>query len=222
MERLKKYGDSLHCVVTLTESIALEQAKRADAELAKGKYRGILHGIPYGVKDLLAVKGTRTTWGAAPFQNQTLDQTATVVEKLENAGAILVAKLSLGSLAMGDVWFGGKTRNPWDTLRGSSGSSAGSASAVVAGLVPFTIGSETLGSIVSPSTECGATGLRPTFGRVSRYGAMTLCWSLDKLGPLTRSADDAAIVLHFIRGSDKKDRTVRDMPFIFDKKTYRS
>ena len=215
IERLKKYSDTLHCVISLTEETALQQAKQADDELAKGKYRGLLHGIPYGVKDLIAVKGTKTTWGAAPYKNQTIDQTATVVEKLEKAGAVMVVKLSLGALAMGDVWYGGKTRNPWNLLRGSSGSSAGSASAVVAGLVPFAIGSETLGSIVSPSTECGATGLRPTFGRVSRAGAMTLCWSLDKLGPLTRYAEDAAIVLDAIRGEDGKDKTVRNMPFNF-------
>ena len=215
IERLTKYSDTLHCVISITEETALLQAKRADDEISRGKYRGLLHGIPYGVKDLIAVKGTKTTWGAAPFKNQEIDQTATVVEKLEKAGAVLVVKLSLGALAMGDVWYGGKTRNPWNLLRGSSGSSAGSASAVAAGLIPFAIGSETLGSIVSPSTECGTTGLRPTFGRVSRAGAMTLCWSLDKLGPLTRYAEDAAIVLETIRGEDGKDRTVHNMPFNF-------
>ena len=216
IERIKQYSDTLHCTISITEETALQQAKQADDELAKGKYRGILHGIPYGVKDLIAVKGTKTTWGAAPYKNQTIDQTATVVEKLNKAGGVMVAKLTLGALAMGDIWFGGKTRNPWNLLRGSSGSSAGSASAVVAGLVPFAIGSETLGSIVSPSTECGATGLRPTFGRVSRYGAMTLCWSLDKLGPITRYAEDAAIVLSIISGSDGLDRTVIDAPFNFN------
>ena len=218
IERIKKYSDTLHCTITITEETALQQAKQADAELAKGQYRGILHGIPYGVKDLIAVKGTKTTWGATPYKNQVIDQTATVVEKLNRAGGVMVAKLTLGALAMGDVWFGGKTLNPWNLLRGSSGSSAGSASAVVAGLVPFAIGSETLGSIVSPSTECGATGLRPTFGRVSRYGAMTLCWSLDKLGPLTRYAEDAAIVLATISGTDGKDKTVMDAPFNFNPK----
>jgi Asp-tRNA(Asn)/Glu-tRNA(Gln) amidotransferase A subunit family amidase len=218
IDRLKKYGDTLHCVISIQEDIALAQAQKADDDIKKGQYRGVLHGIPYGIKDLLAVKGTKTTWGAAPYKNQTIDQTATVVSKLEAAGAVLVVKLSLGSLAMGDVWHGGKTRNPWDLLRGSSGSSAGSASAVVAGLVPFAIGSETLGSIVSPSTECGATGLRPTFGRVSRYGAMTLCWSLDKLGPIVRSAEDAAIVLDVIGGTDGMDKTVKNMPFSFEKK----
>lgn len=216
IDRIKKYSDTLHCTISILEETALKQAKQADDEIAKGQYKGLLHGIPYGVKDLLAVKGTKTTWGAAPFKNQTIDQTATVVEKLNAAGAVLVAKLTLGALAMGDIWYGGKTRNPWNLLRGSSGSSAGSASAVVAGLVPFAIGSETLGSIVSPSTECGATGLRPTFGRVSRYGAMTLCWSLDKLGPITRYAEDAAIVLEIIKGEDFKDKTVMDMPFGFN------
>lgn len=216
IERIKKYSDTLHCTITITEETALKQAQQADEELAKGKYRGVLHGIPYGIKDLLAVKGTKTTWGAAPFKNQIIDETATVVEKLQAAGGVLVAKLTLGALAMGDIWYGGKTRNPWNLLRGSSGSSAGSASAVVAGLVPFAIGSETLGSIVSPSTECGATGLRPTFGRVSRHGAMTLCWSLDKLGPITRSAEDAAIVLEAIRGEDGRDKTVMNAPFNFN------
>ncbi len=216
IERIKQYSDTLHCTISITEETALQQAKQADDELAKGKYRGILHGIPYGVKDLIAVKGTKTTWGAAPYKNQVIDQTATVVEKLNKAGGVMVAKLTLGALAMGDIWFGGKTRNPWNLLRGSSGSSAGSASAVVAGLVPFAIGSETLGSIVSPSTECGATGLRPTFGRVSRYGAMTLCWSLDKLGPITRYTEDAAIVLSVISGSDGLDKTVIDAPFNFN------
>lgn len=213
IDRLKKHNDSLLCVISITEDTALRQAQQADNDIRQGKYKGMLHGIPYGIKDLLAVKGTKTTWGAQPYKNQTIDQTATVVEKLNQAGGIMVAKLTLGALAMGDIWYGGKTRNPWNLKRGSSGSSAGSASAVVAGLVPFAIGSETLGSIVSPSTECGATGLRPTFGRISRYGAMTLCWSLDKLGPITRHAEDAAIVLDILRGGDEKDKTVRNMPF---------
>jgi Asp-tRNA(Asn)/Glu-tRNA(Gln) amidotransferase A subunit family amidase len=219
IERLKKHGETLQCVISLQEDRALAQAKQADAEIAKKQYRGILHGIPYGIKDLLAVKGTKTTWGAAPYKNQTIDQTASVVEKLDKAGAVMVVKLTLGALAMGDIWYGGKTKNPWNLERGSSGSSAGSASAVVAGLVPFAIGSETLGSIVSPSTECGATGLRPTFGRVSRYGAMTLCWSLDKLGPLTRYAEDAAIVLDAIKGDwqEDKDKTVKNMPFMWSR-----
>jgi Asp-tRNA(Asn)/Glu-tRNA(Gln) amidotransferase A subunit family amidase len=218
IERLKKYSDTLQCTISIQEEMALKQARAADEEIKKGQYRGILHGIPYGVKDLLAIKGTKTTWGATPYKDQTIEQTATVVERLNTAGAVMTVKLTLGALAMGDVWYGGKTKNPWNLLRGSSGSSAGSASAVVAGLVPFAIGSETLGSIVSPSTECGATGLRPTFGRVSRYGAMTLCWSLDKLGPITRSAEDAAIVLDAIKGVDGKDKTVKNMPFNYGKK----
>lgn len=216
INRLRQYGDTLESVITITDSLALAQARRADAELAQGKYRGPLHGIPYGAKDLLAVKGYKTTWGAGPYQDQVLDYDATVVEKLEEAGAVLVAKLTLGALAMGDVWYGGKTRNPWDLSKGSSGSSAGSAAATVAGLVPFTIGSETLGSIVSPSTRCGATGLRPTFGRVSRHGAMALSWTMDKLGPICRNATDCALVLEVIRGTDGKDLSVRDFPFNYD------
>lgn len=215
LERLKMYGDSLLCVVTLTENLALDQAERADREIAAGNYRGPLHGIPYGVKDLLAVKGYKTTWGAKPYENQLIDETATVVRKLEDAGAVLVAKLSMGALAMGDVWFEGRTLNPWDTKQGSSGSSAGSASATAAGLVGFSIGTETLGSIVSPSTRCGVSGLRPTFGRVSRAGAMALSWSMDKIGPICRSADDCALVFDVIRGSDGIDMTVTDKPFSF-------
>ena len=194
LSRLKRYDPALHCVVTLTETLALEQAERADAELDAGRWRGPLHGVPYGAKDLLAVPGYPTTWGAAPFREQRLDATATVVERLEQAGAVLTAKLSMGALAMGDVWFGGRTNSPWDLERGASGSSAGSGSAVAAGLVPFAIGTETLGSIVSPSTRCAVTGLRPTFGRVSRYGAMALSWSMDKIGPMARSARDCALV----------------------------
>jgi len=213
LKRLKKYDPKLHCVVTLTEERALRQAKKADAEIAAGHYRGPLHGIPYGVKDLLAVKGYRTTWGAMPYKDQVLDETATVVKKLDAAGAVLEAKLTLGALAWGDVWFGGKTRNPWNLKQGSSGSSAGPASATSAGLVAFAIGSETWGSIVSPSTRCGVTGLRPTFGRVSRAGAMALSWSMDKLGPICRTVEDAAIVLNVIRGSDGIDQTVVDAPF---------
>ena len=216
LQRLKTYGDTLHCVISITEDIALQQARQADAELAKGKYRGLLHGIPYGVKDLLAVAGTKTTWGAVPYKDQQIETTATVVQKLQNAGAVLVAKLSMGALAMDDVWFGGLTRNPWDLKEGSSGSSAGSASATSAGLVPFSIGTETWGSIVAPSERCGTTGLRPTFGRVSRYGGMTLCWSLDKIGPITRSAEDAAVVFDAIRGADELDRSTRSMPFNYD------
>lgn len=213
LERLKKYDSQLHCVITLTEDLALEQARRADREIAAGQYRGLLHGIPYGAKDLLAVRGYKTTWGAMPYKDQLIDMNATVIQKLEDAGAILIAKLSLGALAWGDVWFGGKTRNPWNVEQGSSGSSAGSASATAAGLVPFAIGTETWGSIVSPSTRCGTTGLRPTFGRVSRYGAMALSWSMDKIGPICRSVEDCAIVFNAIRGADEMDPTVRNAAF---------
>jgi len=214
--RLKRYNPKLKCVVTLTEELALEQAKRADKEIAAGNYRGPLHGIPWGAKDLLAVKGYRTTWGAMPYKDQVIDYDATVVKRLEDAGAVLIAKLTLGALAWGDVWFGGKTRNPWDPEKGSSGSSAGPASATAAGLVGFSIGSETHGSIVSPCTVCGTTGLRPTFGRVSRYGAMALSWSMDKIGPICRTVEDCAIVLQSIAGPDGKDSTVVDVPFAWD------
>ncbi len=213
LSRLKRYDPALHCVVTLTETLALEQAERADAELDAGRWRGPLHGVPYGAKDLLAVPGYPTTWGAAPFREQRLDATATVVERLEQAGAVLTAKLSMGALAMGDVWFGGRTNSPWDLERGASGSSAGSGSAVAAGLVPFAIGTETLGSIVSPSTRCAVTGLRPTFGRVSRYGAMALSWSMDKIGPMARSARDCALVFAALHGPDGYDPTVVEAPF---------
>ena len=213
LERLKKYGDTLQSVVTLTEEPALEQARRADREIAAGNYRGPLHGIPYGVKDLLAVKGYKTTWGAMPYKDQTIDKTATVVKKLEEAGAVLLGKLSMGALAMGDVWYDGVTKNPWDLEQGSSGSSAGSASCTAAGLVGFSIGTETYGSIVSPSTRCGVTGLRPTFGRVSRADAMALSWSMDKIGPICRSAKDAAMVLEVIRGKDAGDPTTRDAAY---------
>ncbi|HEX9167229.1 MAG TPA: amidase, partial [Gemmatimonadales bacterium] len=216
LERLKLHGPTLECVVTLTEERALRQAAEADREIAAGKYRGPLHGIPWGAKDLLAVSGYPTSWGSPVFQDQVLPETATVVERLDAAGAILVAKLTLGELAMGDVWHGGMTRNPWNTRQGSSGSSAGSASATSAGLVPFTIGTETLGSIVSPSTRCGVTGLRPTFGRVSRHGAMALSWSMDKIGPICRSAEDCALVLAAIHGPDGRDGTVSDVPFAWD------
>jgi len=213
LNRLKKYGDTLECVITLTEVRALENARIADNEIAQGIYRGPLHGIPFGAKDLLAVPGYKTTWGATPFKDQTREELSTVVEKLDAAGAILVAKLTMGALAWGDVWYGGKTKNPWNLEQGSSGSSAGSASATSAGLVPFAIGTETWGSIVSPSTRCGTTGLRPTFGRVSRYGAMALSWSMDKIGPICRSVDDCAIVFNTIRGTDGKDNSVVDAPF---------
>jgi Asp-tRNA(Asn)/Glu-tRNA(Gln) amidotransferase A subunit family amidase len=208
LARLKRYDPRLHFVITLTEERALAQAKAADAEIAAGKYRGPLHGIPWGAKDLLAVKGYPTTWGAGGFENQSFDEDATVVERLDAAGAVLVAKFTLGALAMGDKWFGGRTRNPWNPEQGSSGSSAGSASAVAAGCVAFAIGSETLGSISSPSTRCGDTGLRPTFGLVPRTGAMALSWTMDKLGPIARSVEDCALVLETIHGPDGKDASV--------------
>jgi Asp-tRNA(Asn)/Glu-tRNA(Gln) amidotransferase A subunit family amidase len=213
IERIKKYDSKLQFAITITEERALRNAKKADAEIAAGKYKGLLHGIPFGAKDLLAVKEYKTTWGAVPYKDQIIDVDATVITKLENAGAILIAKMTLGELAMGDVWFGGKTKNPWDLNRGSSGSSAGSASAVSAGCMPFAIGSETLGSIVSPSSECGTTGLRPSFGRISKYGAMALSWSMDKLGPITRSVEDCAIVFNAIQGTDNKDLSLISAPF---------
>ena len=213
LERLKKYDPALHCVVTLTEDLALKQAEQADREIAAGRYRGPLHGIPWGAKDLISYPGYKTTWGATPFKDRVIDTKATVAKKLEEAGAVLVAKLTLGALAMGDQWFGGMTRNPWDIKRGSSGSSAGSASATSAGLVGFGIGSETLGSIVSPCRECGTTGLRPTFGRVSRHGCMTLSWSMDKLGPIARSVEDCALIFGAIHGSDGLDAAAIDRPF---------
>jgi Asp-tRNA(Asn)/Glu-tRNA(Gln) amidotransferase A subunit family amidase len=208
LDRLKRYDAKLHFVITLLEDRALAQAKKADEEIAAGRYRGPLHGIPWGAKDLLAVKGYRTTWGAGGFEHQSFDADATVVERLDAAGAVLVAKLSLGALAMGDKWFGGRTRNPWNPAQGSSGSSAGSASAVAAGCVGFAIGSETLGSISSPSTRCGVTGLRPSFGLVPRTGAMALSWTMDKLGPIARSAEDCALILAAIAGPDGKDASV--------------
>lgn len=216
LDRLKKYGPKLECVISITEELAMKQAKLADAEITKGKYRGPLHGIPFGVKDLLAVKGYKTTWGSVPYKDQIIDEDATVVKRLEDAGAVLVAKLTMGELAWGDVWYGGKTRNPWNTERGSSGSSAGSASATSAGLVAFSIGTETWGSIVSPSTECGTTGLRPTYGRVSRHGAMALSWSMDKIGPICRTVEDCAIVFNAIYGPDGIDPTLYDAPFNYD------
>jgi Asp-tRNA(Asn)/Glu-tRNA(Gln) amidotransferase A subunit family amidase len=196
ISRIKKYGDTLQCVITLLEERAMQAAKKADEEISKGKYRGPLHGIPYGVKDLLAVEGTKTTWGAAPFKDQSIEKTAVVVKNLENAGAVLICKFTMGALAMGDIWYGGVTKNPWNLKQGSSGSSAGSASGTSAGLVAFAIGTETLGSIVSPSTRCGVTGLRPTYGLVSTDGAMTLSWSMDKIGPICRSALDCGLVLN--------------------------
>ena len=216
LERLKRYDAVLKCSVTLTEERAREQAKEADRDIAAGKYRGPLHGLPWGAKDLLATKGYRTTWGAGGFDAQVIDEDATVVQRLDRAGAVLVAKLTLGALALGDVWFGGITRNPWNTHQGSSGSSAGPASATAAGCVAFSIGSETLGSISSPSTRCGCTGLRPTFGLVPRTGAMALSWTMDKLGPICRSVEDCALVLEAIYGPDGHDRTVHDAAFNWD------
>jgi Asp-tRNA(Asn)/Glu-tRNA(Gln) amidotransferase A subunit family amidase len=214
--RLKKYGDTLSCVVTLTEELALAQAAQADKDLAAGRYRGQLHGIPWGAKDLFATKGIRTTWGAKPYENQVIDVDATVVERLREAGAVLVAKLSMGSLAQGGVWFGGSTKNPWSPDRSSSGSSAGPAAATAAGLVGFSIGTETLGSIISPSSTCGVTGLRPTYGRVSRYGAMALSWTMDKIGPICRSVEDCALAFNAIYGADGRDETVVDAPFAWN------
>ena len=213
LDRLKTHGDTLKCVVTLTEELALKQAADADAEIKAGKYRGALHGIPWGAKDLLATRGIKTTWGATPYQDQTIDLDATVVARLREAGAVLVAKLSMGALAQGGVWFGGSTRNPWNTERSSSGSSAGPGAATAAGLVGFSIGTETLGSIISPSVTNGVTGLRPTYGRVSRYGAMALSWTMDKIGPMCRSVEDCVLVLNAIYGGDGKDDTCTDAPF---------
>ena len=210
--RLKRLDPNLHFVITLTEERALAQAKKADEDIAAGNYRGPLHGIPWGAKDLLAVKGYPTTWGAGGFEHQVIDEDSTVVQRLDAAGAVLVAKLTLGALAMGDKWFGGRTRNPWNPAQGSSGSSAGPASAVAAGCVGFAIGSETLGSISSPSTRCGCTGLRPTFGFVPRTGAMALSWTMDKLGPICRSAQDCALVMEVIIGPDGKDASVANGP----------
>jgi len=231
LRRLEKYDPVLHCVITLTSDRARRHAKAADEEIARGKYRGPLHGIPWGAKDLLAARGYKTTWGAGPYRDQTIDSDATVVKRLDEAGAILVAKLSLGELAQGDVWFGNgptdagpnettrkgqRTRNPWKPDQGASGSSAGPGSATAAGLVGFAIGSETLGSISSPSTRNGVTGLRPTFGRVPRTGAMALSWTMDKLGPMCRSVEDCALVLAAIHGPDGQDLTVKDVPFTWN------
>ena len=231
LERIRKYDPKIKSVITVTEERALRQAREADAEIARGRYRGPLHGIPWGAKDLLATRGYPTTWGAGPYRDQVIDEDATVVQRLDAAGAVLIAKLSLGELAQGDVWFGRgetdagpnettrkgwRTRNPWNLEQGSSGSSAGPAAATVGGLVGFSIGSETLGSISSPSTRTGATGLRPTFGRVPRTGAMALSWTMDKLGPICRSVEDCALVLDAIHGPDGFDRTVYDLPFHWD------
>lgn len=216
LARLKRFGPKLNCVVTLTEELALNQAAAAEQEIRRGNYRGPLHGIPWGAKDLFATKGIRTTWGAEPFREQTIDYDAAVVERLRDAGAVLVAKLSMGALAQGGRWFAGMTRNPWQVDEdriGSSGSSAGPGSATAAGLVGFSIGTETLGSIISPSSRNGVVGLRPTYGRVSRYGAMGLSWTMDKVGPMCRGVEDCAAVLNAIYGPDDRDLTVGNVPF---------
>jgi Asp-tRNA(Asn)/Glu-tRNA(Gln) amidotransferase A subunit family amidase len=216
LDRLKRYDPKLSCVVTLTEELAMRQAHEADREIAAGRYRGPLHGIPWGAKDLCAVKGYPTTWGAAPFKSRVIDKDATVFSRLSAAGAVLVAKLATGELALDDQWFGGLTKNPWDLSMGSQGSSAGPGSATAAGLVGFSIGTETGGSIVEPSGICGVTGLRPTFGRVSRHGFMALSWSLDKIGPMCRSVEDCALILAAIQGPDDQDFSVVDVPFNWD------
>ena len=213
LSRLKRYDPVLQCVAAYTDDLAIQQAKRADDEIARGLYRGPLHGLPWGAKDLLATRGYPTGWGAKPYEGQQIDLDATVVRRLEEAGAVLIAKLTLGALANGDVWYGGTTKNPWDTSEGSSGSSAGSGAATAAGLVGFAIGTETMGSIVSPSTRCGVSGLRPTYGRVSRYGAMALSWSMDKIGPMCRSVEDCALVFSAIYGPDGRDMSITPEPF---------
>jgi Asp-tRNA(Asn)/Glu-tRNA(Gln) amidotransferase A subunit family amidase len=216
LARAKRYNPKLKCFVTITDDLALGEARRADQELAAGRYRGPLHGIPYGIKDLFAVKGYPTTWGTAPFKDRVIDVDATVVTRLREAGAVLIGKLATGELALDDIWFAGQTKNPWDTSMGSQGSSAGPGSATAGGLVGFSIGTETLGSILAPSAICGVTGLRPTFGRVSRYGAMALSWSMDKTGPMCRSVEDCALVLNAIQGADNLDLAAVDMPFNWD------
>lgn len=216
LRRLRQYDPALHCVVTLTDELAMAQATQADRELAEGRDRGPLHGIPYGIKDLFATRGIRTTWGAAPYATHIPTEDATVVSRLADAGAVLVAKLATGELAIGDVWFGGQTRNPWNVQRGSGGSSAGPAAAVAAGLVGFAVGTETGGSIIGPSATCGATGLRPTYGRVPRTGCMTLRWTMDKVGPITRSTDDAGVVLQWLVGPDGRDETVAPGPWVWN------
>jgi Asp-tRNA(Asn)/Glu-tRNA(Gln) amidotransferase A subunit family amidase len=216
LARAKRYNPKLKCFVTITDDLALREARQADKEIAAGKYRGSLHGIPYGIKDLFAVKGYPTTWGAAPFKDRIIDLDATVVTRLREAGAVLIGKLATGELALDDIWFAGQTMNPWDTSMGSQGSSAGPGSATAGGLVGFSIGTETLGSILAPSAICGVTGLRPTFGRVSRYGAMALSWSMDKTGPMCRSVEDCALVLNAIQGADNLDLAAVDVPFNWD------
>jgi Asp-tRNA(Asn)/Glu-tRNA(Gln) amidotransferase A subunit family amidase len=216
LDRIGRFDGRLRAVITLTRDHALERARTADREIAAGRYRGPLHGIPYGVKDLLDTKGIPTTYGAEPFRNRVPDADSAVVKRLDEAGAVLVAKLSLGALALNDIWFGGQTMNPWLLEEGASGSSAGPGAATAAALVPFSVGSETGGSIVAPAMRCGITGFRPTFGRVARTGAMTLCWSLDKLGPMTRSVEDAMLVLHVINGADAGDVSSVSAPLDFD------
>ncbi|HEX3348287.1 MAG TPA: amidase, partial [Acetobacteraceae bacterium] len=216
LDRIRRHAASLFCFATVTETLALAQAERADALLAGGKWLGPLHGIPYAAKDILDTAGITTGWGAEPFATRVPDSDAAVVRRLAEAGAVLIGKTSVGALAYGDIWYGGRTRNPWNTEEGSSGSSAGSASAVAAGLAGFAIGTETLGSIVSPCARCGTTGLRPTFGRVSRAGAMALCWSLDKIGPITRAVEDTALILAAINGLDPRDECSIAAPFGWD------
>lgn len=216
LARLKRADSTLFCVVTLTEDLALAQAAAADREIAAGRWRGPLHGIPYGIKDLFATKGILTTWGAKPYANQIFDYDATAVVRMRDAGAVLLAKLATGELAVGDLWFRARTRNPWNPERGSSGSSAGPASAASAGLVGFAVGTETGGSIISPASTCGVVGLRPTYGRSSRYGCMTLRWTLDKVGALARTVGDTALVLDALHGPDGKDETVADLPFVWN------
>ena len=215
LSRLKKYNDKLKCVVTLTEDLAIKQAKKADKEISSGNYKGLLHGIPYGIKDLFSVKGYKTTWGTKVFEERIIDIDATVVQKLEEAGAVLIAKLATGTLASGEKWYGGATKSPW-TLKSSGGSSAGPASAVAAGCVAFSIGTETNGSMVSPVDVCGVTGLRPTFGRVSRYGCMPVSWSFDKVTPIARTVEDCAAIFSVIQGQDSYDNSVVDLPFNWD------
>lgn len=216
MARLKKYNAKLNCVVTFADELGMRQARQADQEIAAGRYRGPLHGIPWGCKDIIAVPGYKTTWGSDAFKEQVIETEATVVRLLREAGAVLIAKLTTGELAGGDQWFGGRTNNPWDLNEGSSGSSAGPSSATAAGCVAFGIGTETSGSILSPSTRCGVTGLRPTFGRVSRYGAMTLSWTQDRLGPICRTVEDCAVVFNVIARADELDLSVIDLPFNWD------
>ncbi|MDR3703344.1 MAG: amidase, partial [Candidatus Sulfopaludibacter sp.] len=213
LARLHKYNEKLNCVVTFLDDVALAQAKQADAEIAAGKYKGPLHGIPWGAKDIIAVKGYKTTWGSGAYKDQMLEEEASLVEMLRDAGAVLLAKLTTGELAQGDQWFGGQTKNPWNIEQGSSGSSAGPASATAGGLVGFGIGSETSGSILSPAARCGVTGLRPTFGRISRYGVMALSWTQDRMGPLCRYAEDCAVVMSAIARPDNRDLSVSDIPF---------